>query len=63
MIILPPKSSFLIPNQYSHLMYGRLRRFYLHGRMELDKVDKFARYQWKPFLPYIDDNILKAYVN
>ena len=62
MIILPPKSSFLIPNQYSHLMYGRLRRFYLHGRMELDKVDKFARYQWKPFLPYIDDNILKAYV-
>lgn len=62
MIILPPKSSFLIPRKYNRLMFGKLRNFYNHGRLELDRVDKFARYQWKPFLPYIDDLIIKQYV-
>ena len=61
MIILPPQSSFLIPKKYNQLMFGKLRHYYPR-RFELDRVDKHARYQWKPMLPSIDDDILKSYV-
>jgi len=62
MIILPPQSSFLIPKQYSQLMFGKLRRFYQHGRIELDKVDKHARFMWVPVLPTMDDRKIKELV-
>jgi len=62
MIILPPQSAPLIPNQYSKLMFGKLRRYYQHGRIELDKVDKHARFMWTPVLPYMDDRKIKQLV-
>jgi len=62
MIILPPQSKFLIPERYNKLMFGRLRNMYVHKRIELDKVDKHARFMWMPVLPKMNDELIKRLV-
>ena len=62
MIILPPHSKCLIPQKYNHLMTGKLQRFY-PWRFQLDSVDKYARWQHTPFLPQINDEIIKSLVH
>ena len=43
-------------------MFGRLKQYYVHGRITLDKVDKMARYMWAPILPDMNDALLKELV-
>lgn len=62
MIILPPQSASLIPKKYSRLMYGKLKQYYVHGRIQLDSVDKHARWQHTPFLPIMNDKLIKELV-
>jgi len=61
MIILPPQSAGLVPQKFRNLMFGRLKKWYPR-KFELDKVDKHARYMWKPCLPEINDKIIKELV-
>jgi len=61
MIILPPQSKNLLPEKYGKLMTGRLRKWY-PWRFQTDRVDKHARYQFRPVLPPINDRVIKELV-
>jgi 5'-3' exoribonuclease 1 len=61
MVILPPQSSMLIKREYSQLMKTELRRYY-PSRFRLDSIDCYARWQWRPMLPILNDRKLKELV-
>lgn len=62
MIILPPHSSYLIPKQYNHLMFGKLQYLYPNN-FKLEKVDKKYPWMFEPILPELNINAICNNVN
>lgn len=61
MMILPPHSSFLLPNYCKELVHGKLRHLY-PGHFKVDRVDKKVSWTWTPILPFIHYNEIREFV-
>lgn len=61
MMILPPHSSFLLPNHCKELIHGKLRHLY-PGHFKVDRVDKKVSWTWTPILPFIKYDEIRYHV-